>query len=188
MSKIVLKSNLLVRDIPLREECGATIVEFALAILAFMMLLGLIVDGGIAIWRYSALTETINLVTVDRSIHLTQPWGLAGPNEFNVTDCISPGGCSTGTLENCAKELVLARLQSFTKVNDANMIVRINDFPTNIRDRLVIPLSITATWDADCYFCGLIGMSSFQISATGETIVEAAPSTVEARCSDVNLT
>jgi len=162
--------------------------QFALAIMAFMLLLGIIVDGGVAIWRHSSLTETINLVTVDRSIHLTQPWGLAGPNQFNVGSCTVPSSCGGGGLAECARDLVVARLGSFTTADPDDFTITVNNFPGNIHQTQLVPLSITAVWSADCYFCGLIGMDTFDITATGETTIEVPASTIAARCSDVGVT
>ena len=74
------------------SQQGATMVEFALTIGIFLILLAFAVEGGIALWRYSLLTDGLNLITVDRAIHLEQKRGL-GENAGACNDCSALQPC-----------------------------------------------------------------------------------------------
>lgn len=157
------------------NSIGATMLEFCLTFLFLLMVIGLIVEGGLAIWRHSMLTETLALTAVDRSIHLERNRGLA--KDFSSTVC-EAGTCD---LTACAKDLIFLRISSLTGI-DVNSLQVTIDEPNNLLQDYKLELTMTANWDTPCYLCGLFGKSSLPMSAIAYAPLEASKTEGLLRC------
>jgi len=173
MSKIIFPPSNAVREPSLRQERGATMVEFALVTILLFMMIGIMVDGGVAIWRYSILTDRWNEVVVDRSIHLDQEWGFAA--DYGVA-C----GCGGPAIADCSADLVYARINELTSISRGDIstdLIRLS-FP----DHNLGSLEMSVTWDAGCWFCPLIGLDTLTISTSGTSPIQGNKESAEARC------
>ncbi len=147
------------------SESGATMVEFALSGALFLILISLALEGGIALWKYSLLTDGLNLITTDRAIHLDQRLGL-GQNAPGCNEC--------GDIQACAmsiSELYFDR----DDVQNLTLTVSQGPFPERL-------LTIDAEWNHPCFFCVLVGMDEFEIRVSSTVPVEQNQSMAWQRC------
>jgi len=138
-------------------------VEFALSFGLFLVLISLVLEGGIAIWRWSLLTDGLNLITVDRAIHLEQRLGMG----FNS----SCGGCET-TIQDCANSIAE---NYFEGTGLPTLTVSREPFPGSM-------ITIDAEWINPCFFCSLVGLGGFTIRASSTIPVEQSQSIAHYRC------
>ncbi len=165
------------------DEKGATMVEFALSLILFLAILAVIIDGGVGIWRYSILTETVNLVTVDRSIHLTQPWGLA--RELGATAACN-SGCQESDIIACAEEIAETRISSFTSLDPTQFTFSVDALSFDSVG--VGRLTLNATWNTPTFLAVLIGFNEFAISTSGTTAIEISQDIADGRCGGTMFT
>lgn len=137
----------------LREaEAGATMVEFTLSIFVLFGLFALIFDGGLGVWKYTVLTDSLARVTSDRAIHVEANAGLA--TQLGVGGCGSCGG-----VEACVSNLAEALIAQRYPADGVNFRV---SFPEegpagSILQRRFI--KVDAEWPLSCVFCSVFNQS-----------------------------
>jgi len=172
-------------------------VEFAIVVIALFSLIGLLIDGGMAIWSKSILSEVVQEIAADRAIHLNATEGLA--RSLNVEarcgiPCLTRVGKTFGMpdpefwqfdeLNNCIDAVGDAKYRQFAQADSESL-----QFSGEIQHQLfgvvagagggISPgdyfLKIDAKWDYPCFFCRLLG-SRVSLNATTKVPLETASS------------
>ena len=140
------------------NERGATMAEFAMAIVIVLGLLGLVFDLGLSLYKYSLLTHATSKVSRNIAAKLDRHWSV---------DCLD----INDEVEQRARHYLGDTLRISGAYSFQTTVFDSADpsQPANPDQQSV--LRVKGIWAVDCFIC-MLSPKTVRVSTTTETLIE----------------